>query len=85
MKLAPSVITWLYVAVWSQVLDFLWPLHKTVDMKQFIMYLDLRKNCAFTVCIMVVYASFHTYGSKLYHVQGLSSEVQSRIQSIFNL
>lgn len=46
MKLAPSNITWLLFCSMILSIGSLWPLHKTVDMKQFVMYLDLRKNCS---------------------------------------
>lgn len=67
MKVTPSVITWLYVAVWSWVLDLLWPLHKTVNMKQFIVHLDLRKYRTFTVSMHYgcIYICLSTYRWKL--------------------
>lgn len=79
MKLAPCLITWLLCCtIWSWVLDLLWPLHKTVDMTQFMSYLDIRKNCTFTsmwygcICLspylwkqILLCPGFKLWGSKL--------------------
>lgn len=40
MKLAPSNITWLLFCRMILSIGSLWPLHKTIDMNQFIIYLD---------------------------------------------
>lgn len=44
MKLAPSSITWLLCCSMVLSSGSLWPLHKTIDMKQFIIYLDQERN-----------------------------------------
>lgn len=49
IKLAPSNVTWLLCCSVVLSIGSLWPLYETVDMKQFIVYLDLRNNCTVTI------------------------------------
>lgn len=61
IKLAPSNITWLFCCSMVLGIGSLWPLHKTVDVKQFIIYLERRKNCTLTIsmkCGCVCYCIF---------------------------